>query len=80
MSNDDKIITLKPIDKTIELPELEISENFITGLNLRNWVRDCFEKSGAKFTGGSVGNDDVDLDIEIDGCKYLVKVYPQIRK
>ena len=80
MNDDDTVIPFKPPSPTDGitdgLPDLApLGDGFKTGFNLRNWFQAALERSGAKFQGGSVGDGDVDLDIEIDGYKYLVKVY-----
>lgn len=40
--------------------------------NMRGWLRKAVEAQGARMTGGSVGPDDADIDIELDGCKFNI--------
>lgn len=45
-------------------------------LNLRSWLRQALESAGAKQIGGSVGCGIGDVDIELEGCEYVVTIRP----
>ena len=57
------------------LPELRLDDDFGDPeilFNLRGWLREAIESKGGKFTGGCSGGGEVELDIEIEGYKYLI--------
>lgn len=58
------------------LPDAEWEQPFdvVATFNMRDWLRKAAETQGAHFTGGSVGPDDADIDIELDGCKFNITI------
>lgn len=44
--------------------------------NMRDWIRRACEAQGARFTGGGIGMGAADIDIEIDGHKFNVRIKP----
>lgn len=49
---------------------------FEASYNMREWVRKALEAKGAKFDGGGFGLGGSDLDIEVEGMKYNIKIRP----
>ena len=47
---------------------------------MRDWVTDALEDKGAKFTGGGFCGDYSDIDIELEGMHYSIKITPQERE
>ncbi len=49
---------------------------FEASYNMREWVRKALEAKGAKFDGGGFGLGGSDLDIEVEGMKFNIKIRP----
>lgn len=60
------------------LPDAEWIKPFdVTAtFNMRGWLQKAVEAHGARMTGGSVGPDDADIDIELDGCSFNIRIKP----
>ena len=43
-------------------------------LNMRQWVQEAVEAKGAKFTGGGTCAEYSDIDIEINGMIFNIKI------
>jgi len=44
--------------------------------NMRDWLQKALEAKGAKKTGAGCGMGECDIDIEIDGYKFNVRIKP----
>ena len=65
---------------TTELPGLEaMGGDTVAHLNMRDWMRDAIEAKGARFTGGGFMADECDLDIELQGHHYNIRIKPITR-
>ncbi len=51
-------------------------DHWEANLNMRDWVKEALEAKGAKFTGGGVCADYSDIDIELEGMSYNIKIRP----
>lgn len=65
MSNEDENLTLEGDPKDWE-----------ANLNMRNWIQKALEDKGAEIIGTGVGAYQSDLDIEIEGMKYNIRIRP----
>ncbi len=63
-----------------DLPEnLELKgdpEHWSANLNMRDWVTAALEAKGAKFTGGGFCGSESDIDIELEGMRYNIRIRP----
>lgn len=63
------------IDNLLENFQLEGDpRDWEANLNMRNWVQGALEKKGAKCTGTGFGACQSDLDIELDGMRYNIRI------
>ena len=54
----------------------EDRDEFETSFNMREWVCGALEAKGAKMTGGGFGLGGSDLDIDVEGMSYNIKIRP----
>lgn len=47
--------------------------------NLREYVSNALEKSGAKITGGGIGGGAADIWFELDGSEFYLQVKPKMK-
>lgn len=78
-------------DETKEDPVLEISDfpehielhpdfgDPEVMLNAREWLQKACEAKGARFTGGGIGMGESDIDIELEGCHFNIRMKPIMR-
>ncbi len=45
-------------------------------LNMRDWVQKALEDKGAEIIGAGTGAYQSDLDIELEGMKYNIRIRP----
>jgi hypothetical protein len=48
-------------------------------LNMRDWLEAACQAKGAKFTGGGCGMGEADIDIELEGHHFNIRIRPLIR-
>ena len=48
-------------------------------INLRDWLRAALESAGGQTTGSGVGCNFVDIELELQGCRFDVTIKPIIR-
>lgn len=48
-------------------------------LNMRDWLERACAAKGAKMTGGGCGMGQADIDIELEGHQFNVRIKPIIR-
>lgn len=61
------------------LPKLALAKDFgdpETLFNSREWLRKALEAKGARFTGGGIGGGEADIDIELEGFQFNVRIRP----
>ena len=61
------------------LPPFQLSDDFgdpETLFNSRDWLKGVLEARGAKVTGGSVGGGSAELDVLLEGHKFIVRIWP----
>ncbi len=46
-------------------------------LNIRGWLRSAVEAKGAEFTGGGIGMGAADIDVDLEGMRYNIKISPR---
>jgi len=51
-------------------------EDWMTNLNMRDWVQEALEAKGAEIIGAGCGASASDLDIEFQGMEYNIKIRP----
>lgn len=70
----------KPTETTDNSPEnLELAgdpQDWQANYNMREWVRSALEAKGAKFDGGGFGAEFSDLDMELEGMRYNIRIRP----
>lgn len=72
-----------PFTTTNELPQ-EITFHPDFGepgqlLNMRGWLQKAAEAQGAKMTGGGFGMGEADIDIQLEGHNFNLRIKPIIR-
>jgi hypothetical protein len=74
-----------PNDNTPPTPQAEMldSENPLgfdsaaeiePAFNMRQWVEQALVAKGAKQTGAGIGFGEADIDIELEGCRYNIRI------
>lgn len=87
-----RVLSAEPSsDETKEDPVLEISDfpehielhpdfgDPEVMLNAREWLQKACEAKGARFTGGGIGMGESDIDIELEGCHFNIRMKPIMR-
>ena len=74
----------KPTGTTTEPPEVDKLEGAPThwraNYNIRCWVQKALEAKGARISGAGFGACQSDLDIELEGMRYNIKIRPLPKK
>jgi hypothetical protein len=48
-------------------------------LNMRDWLQRAVERAGARMTGGGCGMGEADIDVELDGHGFNIRIKPRLR-
>lgn len=79
--DDDNVVDISPKPNN-ELPDLVLHEDFggEDMFNMRDWLQKALEAQGAIKRGAGCGMGEADIDIELEGCKYNVRIKPILNR